>query len=585
MESDAYIVAKRIPAGTISQIRRAEDFDGDEYQTLCEVMNGTFLMNLDMNRQLYCTIQRLDDNMEQGFAVAYLNQSNGVYYPMDEVETEEVRTVYRTNAAVWDEEISNVSGTYVSVKVPVLEKGEVCGVVSVGSETSVIESMITRLQIQIIMSIVVILLLIWLITSEIMAWFTNKALYKNSVAEGDKEALPGHLIRLLVFAVFACYNMSATFLPVWILRNSGVFPESSREFMSSLPITVNIFVIGTMSLFTAGAVRRLGIKTILLVSTACSLIGNLLMFLFPSYYSIFGGLIISGIGVGLITNALNVMLTYIRNEENRQWGFTVYNAAQLSGVNFGMLLGSLLAVAVGQRPVFLVVAIAWLLLMLTGNLLVRQLSNLLASDSQEGDAQKEGISTARFLFNKPVLSFIVLMQNPYIVFNSFVMFYVPLFCGNNGFDETIVSILILVYSEVAIMTGDMLTQRMTKLLGNFGMYAAFATNILAVLVFALTRNMLGIVLALLMMGTAAAYGKTMQQTWFLKQTPVQRYGEDRAMGVYNFTENIGESLGPIVFGSLMAQNPLMAAVAPFCAAMATLGSGHLALNFKELRKK
>lgn len=165
MESDAYIVAKRIPTGTISQIRRAEDFDGDEYQALCEVMDGTFLMNLDMNRQLYCTIQRLDDDMEQGFAVASLDQSNGMYYPMDDVETEEVRTVYRTGEAVWNEGISNISGTYVSVKVPVMEKGEVCGVVSVGSATSVIESIITRLQIQIIMSIVVILLLIWLITS------------------------------------------------------------------------------------------------------------------------------------------------------------------------------------------------------------------------------------------------------------------------------------------------------------------------------------------------------------------------------------------------------------------------------------
>ena len=87
------------------------------------------------------------------------------------------------------------------------------------------------------------------------------------------------------------------------------------------------------------------------------------------------------------------------------------------------------------------------------------------------------------------------------------------------------------------------------------------------------------------MGTAAAYGKTLQQTWFLKQTQVQRYGEDRAMGVYNFSENIGESLGPIVFARLMAQRPLMAAVAPFCAVIAALGGGHMLLNRKELSEK
>jgi predicted MFS family arabinose efflux permease len=308
------------------------------------------------------------------------------------------------------------------------------------------------------------------------------------------------------------------------------------------------------------------------------------MFLFPSYLAIFIGLSIDGVGVGLITNATYVLLTYIKDEVNQQWGFTVYNAAYLSGINFGMLLGSLLAVAIGQRSVFLIVASIWLCLMLIGNLMLRQLAGLLAGEAQES-AEEAGISFGRFLFNKPVASFIVLVQNPYIVFNSFVFYFVPLFCGNMGYDETIVSILIMLYSEVAALTGDALTKRVTRALGNKGMYAAYLTNIAAVMVFALTRNMLGVVLALLMMGTAAAYGKTMQQTWFLKQKPVRRYGEDRAMGVYNFTENIGESLGPIVFARLMAQRPLLGAVSAFCGGVTALGAGHFVLNRKELTEE
>ena len=379
--------------------------------------------------------------------------------------------------------------------------------------------------------------------------------------------------------------MTSTFLPVWILRNSDLFAEESREFIASLPLTANIFIIGVMSLFTAGLVRRMGIGRILTISTACSLAGNLLMFLLPNYFTLFLGLCIDGVGVGLITNATYVLLTYIRDEMNRQWGFTVYNAAYLSGINFGMLLGSLLAVALGQRTVFLIVALVWLCLMLLGNLLLRQLERLLAAEAQEEEQAAAGISTARFLFNKPVMSLIILIQNPYIVFNSFVFYFVPLFCGNMGYDETVVSILIMVYSEVAVLTGDLLTRRMTKLLGNYGMYAAYATNIAALMLFAFTRNMLGVVLALLLMGSAAAYGKTLQQTWFLKQKQVQRYGEDRAVGVYNFSENIGESLGPIIFARLMAQRPLLGAVSQFCAAIAALGGGHLLLNRKELKEK
>ena len=587
MENSAYVVANQIPADAIAQIRRAEDFNGEAYQSLCDVMEQVFPMNLDINRQLYCNILSLDEAGAHSYAVAYLDQCIGVYFPVEDVETEEVRQIYAPEnggATVWNTEIADVSGTYMSVKVPVYDNGAVCGVVMVGTTLSVLEGMINRMRIQVLLSIVTIIMLIWLIAAEVMAWFTNLDLYKHGIAEGDAETLPGHLIRLLVFAVFACYNMASTFLPVWILRNSGLFPEASREFIASLPLTANIFIIGVMSLFTAGLVRRVGIGRILTISTACSLAGNLLMFLLPNYFILFLGLCIDGIGVGLITNATYVLLTYIRDETNRQWGFTVYNAAFLSGINFGMLLGSLLAVALGQRAVFLIVALVWLCLMLLGNLLIRQLEGLLAADVQEKEAEA-GISTRGFLFNKPVMSFIVLIQNPYIIFNSFVFYFVPLFCGNMGYDETVVSILIMVYSEVAVLTGDLLTKRVTKLLGSYGMYAAYATNIAALMLFAFTRNLLGVVLALLLLGTAAGYGKTLQQTWFLKQKQVQRYGEDRAMGVYNFSENIGESLGPIIFARLMAQRPLFGAVSQFCAAIAALGGGHLLLNRKELKEK
>lgn len=544
---------------------------------------------MEFNRQLYCNIQRLSDDGESAYAVAYLDQSIGVFFPLDEYETADVKATYLMEddaSVLWNSSVSDSTGTYMSVKVPIFEYGKVTGVVAMGADTYVIQEYITRMQIEILLSIAVILMLIWLIISEGMAWFNNKDRYKAKLKIGRVDALPGHLIRILVFAIFACYNMTATFLPVWILRNSDIFAESSREFMASLPLTINTFVIGILSLFTAKCVRRLGLGNILAISTICSMSANLVMFLFPSYVTVIVGLLVDGIGVGLITNATYILLTYIQDEDDQQWGLSVYNTAYLAGMNFGMLLGSLLAVMLGQRAVFVIVAIVWLFLMLMGNLLVNQLSGLLSTDSSDESATSEqsSISTWRFLFNKPVMSFIVLMLNPYIVFNSFVFYYVPLFCGNMGYDETIVSMLIMIYSEIAVLTGDLLIQRMSKVLGNHGMYAALTTNVLALIIFAFTRNMLGIVIALILMGTAAAYGRPMQQTWFLKQSQVRKYGEDRAMGVYNFSENIGESLGPIVFARLMAIRPLSGAVSYFCGAVMALGGTHLILNRKGLKE-
>ncbi|MBR1738401.1 MAG: MFS transporter, partial [Firmicutes bacterium] len=585
IENSALIMANQIPEGILSKINLAEDFDNEAYRSLCSIMEGVFPADVDFNKQLYCNILKLSEDGETAFAVAYLDQSIGTYFPLDEIDTAEVIQAYQPEnkgKVIWNDGVEDISGAYISVKVPIYQEGKVVGVVMVGSETYVIRDIITKMQIRIVFSIIVILMLIWLAISETMAWVGNKERYKARVDSGDTASMPGHLIRLLIFAVFACYNMATAFLPIWVLKNSNIFSGASRDFMASLPLTINIFVIGIMSLFTAAAVRKLSIKRILTISTACSFCGNLIMFLFPSYVTVFIGLFIDGIGVGLITNAIYILLTYIKNEDDQQFGLTLYNKAYLSGINFGMLSGSALAVLLGQRTVFAVIALIWLGLMLVGTLLVNELQGLLSYDNNSESTQ-ESIPVGRFLINKSVMSFIVLIQNPYIIFNSFVFYYVTIFCEKMGYVEVIASLMIMLYSEVAVIMGNILTKNMSKLFGSYGMYMAYITNIAALMLFAFTQNTVGLVLALLLMGTAAAYGKPLQQTWFLKLKQTRQFGEDNAMGVYNFSENIGESLGPVVFSSLMSYSPLFNAISVFCGAVFAAGCGHLLINRKELK--
>jgi predicted MFS family arabinose efflux permease len=289
-----------------------------------------------------------------------------------------------------------------------------------------------------------------------------------------------------------------------------------------------------------------------------------------------------GIGAGLVMNATYVLLTYIRDEDEKQRGFNVYNIASLTGSNFGMMLGSVLAVLLSQRITFLIVALIWLSIMVTTSIILWQLKNLLESNQDEEEEQSGSISFRRFLVNKPVMSFIVMIQNPYILFNGFIFFFIPMFCEEHGYNEIIVSMLMMLYSEVAVLSDSNLSERMENLKGHMGMYIAYFLNIAAVLLFAFTNNLLGVVLAMTIMGVAAGFGKPLQQTWFLKQKPVQQYGEDKAMGVYNFTENIGESLGTMVFSRIMAVEPLIASVSSFCAVIAASGVGHMILNKKEL---
>ena len=591
LENSAYILVNQIPDGVISKINNAEDFNSKEYESLYQAMENAFPMNIDINRQIYCNILRLDESGERAYSIAYLDRSIGVYFPLlDNEETEEVKRLYRENSNVkgslphlWNLGVADASGQYISLKVPIYNNGKIEGVVSLGTDISFIQDQIREITFQMFLSTIIILMLVWVGISEAVAWFEGKKTFEQALDGGKIDALPSHFIRLLIFTIFICVNLTSTFLPVWIIHNSGEFQGEELEFMASLPFTVNIFVMGVMSLVTPVLIKHLGMGHLLTVSSISALYGNLMMFLIPgSYAIIFFGLILDGIGVGLITNATYVLLTYIRDEEDKQQGFNVYNIASLTGSNFGMMLGSVLAVLLNQRVTFLIVALIWLSLMVTSQIILWQLKNLIQSNQDEEEEQTGSISLGRFLVNKPVMSFIVMIQNPYILFNGFLFFFIPTFCEEHGYSEIIVSMLMMLYSEVAVLSDDNLSGRMENLKGHMGMYIAYSLNIIAVLVFAFTNNLLGVILAMTIMGIAAGFGKPLQQTWFLKQKPVQQYGGDKAMGVYNFTENIGESLGPMVFSKLMATEPLIASVTSFCAVIAASGLGHMILNKKEL---
>lgn len=583
VESAAYMVANQISGEDIDRIEETGGFGGTAYQRLCGVMEKSFPTDIAFYNQLYCNILKLTEDGSQGYAVAYLDQSIGAYFPLDAVEQAELRTVYETGKAVWNQAVADISGTYLSVKVPVFDgTGGVRGAVAVGVETYVITDTLNAMLMKILLSAAAMLMLVWLVSVEAMSFANNFEFYRKALSAGEENVLPGHLIRLLVFLVFAAYNMTATFLPVYLLRRVDFFPEALRELAGALPITVNIFLIGIMSLFCAGLVRRHGLGRIFAASAACSLSGNLLIFLRPDFYSICVGLVLDGIGVGLITNAVYVMLTYIKDEVNRTWGLTIYNGAYLSGINFGMILGSLLAESLGQRQVFGVVALVWLgMLVLTG-ILVRQMEGMLGVGNDLKAEMTSGISFGKFLGNRQVLGFIALIQNPYIIFGSFVFYYVPLFCDRLGYSETICSLLIMLYSQVAVLGTDKLTRWMSEKTDGYGMYAALGMNIAALLVFTMSANMMGMLLALVLMGVSAAFGKPVQQEHYLRLNRVRQFGEDRAMGIYNFSENIGESLGPVVFGRLMASARLAPAVWAFCGTITGCGFLHFLLCGKEI---
>ncbi len=580
LRATALIVSESIDEKDMRNVEKAADFNSESYLNLIDKMERAFPLNVDFYRTAYCNILKLSDDEQSGYGIAYLDQSIGVYFPLDEVEYGEVKEVYDTGNAVWNDAVADVTGTYLSVKVPIYSSNlKVIGAVAVGADTYVVSDMIQQMQRRVLFSIVIIMLLLWVMTSEGISFFNLFSQYREKKAASSGTAVPIHLIRLLIFLVFTAFNMVSSFLPVYILKRCELFAGSNVGLIASLPLTVNIFVMGIMSLVSANLVRRFGIKKIFMFACLFSMTGNLTM-LIPNYFTMILGLLLDGIGVGLISNSTYIMLTYLNDEQDRNDCLNNYNSASLSGINMGMIVGGLLATAVGQKYVFVFVALTWLSLFFFAGFLAGKLQDVITTDEEVEYTDDDKQKTRSFILNKTILSFFALIQNPYIIFNSFVFYYIPVFAESIGYNETVISVLLMLYSEVAVLLGSHMSNSTEKSFGDYAIYLAIGLNVIAFAIFVAMPNLAGIIISLIIMGISASFGKPTHQSFFLKQKPTIEFGQDNAMGIYNFTENIGESLGPIVFSRLLGVG--FVTNMSFLACIGCLGLLHFIINRKDL---
>ena len=579
IEIVAYMEAEQLKNKDISSIRVAADYDGETYQDVSCIMEESLPTDIEFYQNIYCNILVMDEQKE-AYAVAYLDQSIGNYFPLDEVETWEVQQVYETGKAVWNKGKDDIAGSYTYIKVPIKnESGEITGVVAVGTELIVLNQILTDIIKGIVAVLAVLILLFGIFFEEVLAFLEDKRKYQEREKK-ENGIFPCHWIRLIIFGVFAAYNMTASFLPVYLMRYVQNAHFHNTELAASLPVTINIFVIGVTSLICQKLTVKFGIRKLAVLSGLCSFAGNLMLFIVPSYVLIVTGLILDGIGVGFMTNAVYILISRIVDPQSRMEGLAIYNSAYLAGLNFGIMLGSLLAVQFGQRNVFIFVSTTWILLVVVIISVGAMLERDTAKEGKENEDSGK-ISAGKLLSDKAVSSFFVLIQNPYIIFGSFVFYFVPLFCDNEGFSELTATLLLLLYAEIPVILGNRITQWAIEKMKYSSMYLAVGLNVLALLAFVCYPKLPGMLLALIVMGISACFGKTAQQMYFLDLKSVKEYGEDKSIGIYNFTENIGESLGPVVLGQIMFISPLAKGVLPLCMIVTGMGGIYCFINRKK----
>ena len=537
----AQIVSNSVDGDVLDDLEQSQNYMNDSYQTLWNAMDMVLDKEYDYSEDMYCNILRYDG--QTGYAAAYLDNSIGTYYPLTGEETEQVKEVYETGTTVISD-VQSETGSYIYVMLPMFDSaGQVSGVVSVGTLSSVIDGKIGDMTSNIIIAMVMIVLVIMFLYGEVLSFFDLRDKFRSGSRAGERK-IPMHIVRLAVFITFMAFNMATSFLPVYILRFVREDLGIPTALANSLPMTLNLAAIGLTSVVCPSLMKRMGFRNLAAASGLIALCGDLMMALCFRYEMVIGGLILNGIGVGLITNSIHIFLASIADAEED--GFSIFNAASLSGINCGMLFGSALAERMGQGNVYFVSAGVWLFVMLVFFFV----GNRFTLKDSAKDQEKGGI--AKFIASPGILKFMLCVQVPYIIINSFTYYYVPIYGSEHNLTENMTSLLIILCSLCSVYLSVAATNYVTKKFGKNAMYLSTVITFAGLLIFAWNMSLPSLVAALLLIGLANSFGSATRISRFIRMDSAVRYGEDNAMGAYDLVDNLGESTGSIIFASIIS---------------------------------
>lgn len=593
MENMAYSVANTIKPTTLDSIQSAADFATPAYREMISSMENVIDPSLDINRNVYCDIFKYDE--EHGaYACAYLDQAIGTYFPLTEGEIEEIKQIYETGTSFRSAK-DDTSASYIYVSVPVMnDERKVSGVVSVMMETYMFTGQINEMRRNVLLGILVTVIFVWLLMGEALSYILSKSQaqmeleHQKALGKIEEKSFPHYYIRLMVFALFATYNMTTTFLPMVVTKGAlESLGENCSSFIAALPLSINLFAVGLMALFCEGIIRKIGYKKIIILGSAFSGLGNLMLFFFSSnYIMLFIALVLDGIGVGLTTNSMYLMVSQIPNPKNRTAGYTAYNAAQTSGINFGMLFGAALAPNFSRNAIFPMVTAMWAISAVIFVLLWKTLKNDTAVEKKSAVSEKDKTicRTLKFLSHRRVWSYILLVQAPFVLMGSFVYYYLPIYSDTNGLSEVMVAVLMMLYSLFAIYLGNGLTKWVISRTKAASPYMSILLCAVACVIFAIMGNFTGLLIAIFILGLANGFGRSVQQSHFSILPECEKYGITEAMGIFNFTDFIGQSFGPTVMALVFLSKKVMLSTSVFAIILIILSVLHLCINLKKSEK-
>ena len=552
-----------VDGDAVDRIQHVKHYMNADYQAVLKQLCQTITRNGAIDPSTYSGIYKtFGDKLS---ALAYHDGLRGIFYPYDYQYGKSIYAQVAETGEPYVGEIVDIYGVWLNGVVPLKNSaGETVGLLEVGVDQSAQREANRALFKSTLMDLAMVLFVLLFVFFEI-GFFSSHVMDRADRADDAAwQRYDEGALRFVSFLAIAGVFLSASFLPLYIKSLApaiGRFPD----LIIGLPMVIETLCGAVVALLYGHVRIRAGIKTDIVLGCLAIMAGMAATGLAPTFDLLIAGRVLVGMGMGLLMIAFRTYFLIERHDGKKESGIIALTAGVIAGINVGSVSGGMLAARIGMRPVFGIQAALLVLAAVAALALVRNRRRATPNGRTSGAP-----SPWAFLRDRAVWSFFVFIFLPVTACGLFLGFLFPLFAEEQGCTINEISLAFMLFGAASVYLGPALTRLTTVLFGarrTMPVGALIMTG--ALLLFAAFQTLAAAYATIILFGLTESLIFNQGLSYYSSLPNVRRFGEDKAMGIYNVFESGGEALGPMAFG-LAASLSLGLGIAAIAAA---LGAG------------
>lgn len=390
--------------------------------------------------------------------------------------------------------------------------------------------------------------------------------------DGPREILDNLMMaRFAAFAFLFAFALPVSFVPLQMSELYTPLWGLPRNVVLGLPISLEMLCALLSSLAAGTLADKKDWRSPFVAGVLFTALGLIFCALATTGVQFILARGICGLGYGLSWMALQSFLFSCSTPDTRAQGSSHFVAGIFSGHICGTALGAILAERLGYSPVFVTGFFMAFLSLVFFFVFMRKITG-----NREVKAAVSTINpgaVSRYFMDRNASALMFFCVIPFSICQVGLLFFAtPLYLNQLGVSQSDIGRVLMIYGLSVVFLAPQLSKIvdsrerkkpfivMGGLLGGLG---------LALLFF--HQGFVAIIGAIFLLGLASSIGSSAQTAFALKLKATNELGQGKAMAIQRGADKMGQMMGPLALGSLMAGVSI-------AGGLVILGLGYMALS-------